>query len=170
MTQIVTHDSRGAIGRAKFFIEKAKTCTLDSRVDFEAYLEASIIFARAAIHRVQFNYGKNPSFKVWWDSLLNDPSVEFFRNECDLILKEGPTKLGQKIIMPKIPPLLSIGGQQVKKQDPDLTNEETITSTEPSSAADLYYYENPSVPATNTVEKHLDVLEKHITKFINTTS
>ena len=70
--------------------------------------------------------------------------------------------------MPKIPSLLSVGGQQVEDEELDLINDETITPAETLSAADLYYYDDPSVPATDTVEKHLYALEQHITKYIQT--
>jgi len=97
MTQRVSPHSRHAIERAKFFLAKAKECPADNRVDFEAYLEASIIFGRSAIHRVKSAYKREAEFKDWWDSLFDDPSVKFFKDERDFILKEGSAKLGQKL-------------------------------------------------------------------------
>ena len=49
----LTRESREALSRARFFLEKAKGCASDDRGDFEAYLEAAIVFARAAVHRLQ---------------------------------------------------------------------------------------------------------------------
>jgi len=161
MSQIVTANSRQALERAKLFLGKARECPIESRVDFEAFLEASIIFARAAIQRVKSSYENKTGFKEWWDSLLGDPSVNFFRIERNWILKEGPPKIGQRIIMStiKIEPKI---GEQTPISD-EATNKHFY-------ASDLYYYEDPSIPATETVERHLIVLEKHITEFIETLS
>jgi len=167
MTQIVTHDSRSAIQRARLFLSKAKTCSAEERIDFEAYLEASIIFARAAIHRVKTQYEKENGFNKWWDSLLKDSSVEFFRNERDFILKEGPPHVGQIIKMPPPLSLLSVGGQQVEDEEQGSINDDTISADETLSVAELYYYDDPSEPATDTVEKHLNVIEQHISNFIS---
>jgi len=154
--------------RAKYFLAKAKECPADSRVDFEAYLEASIIFARSAIHRVKARYEKEAGFKNWWDSLEDDPSVKFFRNERNWILKKGSAKLGQKLIMPFIKSRLSVGGQPVEDDEPDVVDVQTITSEKPSYASELYYYgDDPSTPATQTVEDHLNKLEGHINAFLN---
>jgi hypothetical protein len=57
-------------------------------------------------------------------------AVAFFRAERDWILKEGPPKVGQ-----------IIGGT-------------------PTRAAQMYYYERPEIPATNTIGRHLDEFEK----------
>lgn len=161
MSQIVTANSRQALERAKLFLRKAIECPIESRVDFEAFLEASIIFARAAIHRIQSSYEGKTGFKEWWDSLLGDPSVNFFRIERNWILKDGPPKIGQRIIMPTINIEQKIGGLT------PITDESTNKHI---YASDLYYYEDPSIPATKTVEHHLTVLEKHITEFIETLS
>jgi hypothetical protein len=136
-------DSRWALGRAKFFLEKAKECPADARVDFEAFLEASIVFARAAMHRFQARYRKHQNWKVWWDSLLDNPSVTFFREERDWILKEASPKVGQKIFMPSIGP----GGAD-------------LPAPRPSRASEFYYFESPDVEATATVETHLIALER----------
>jgi hypothetical protein len=136
-------DSRSALSRARFFLEKAKECPADARVDFEAFLEASIVFARAAMHRLQARYRKHPNWKVWWDSLLDNPSVTFLREERDWILKEAPPEVGQKIFMPSIGP----GG-------------EDVPATRPSRASDFYYFETPDDEATTTVETHLIALQK----------
>jgi len=168
MTQIVTHDSRSAIERAKLFLSKAKACSTKERVDFEAYLEASIIFGRAALHRFQSKYEKEAGFEQWWNSLLNDPSIKFFREERNFILKEGPPQIGQIIRMPKIPSLLNVGGHQFQDNEPDLIKDETTAPAETLSATDSYYYDDPSTPATKTVEDHLNTLESHINSFLNT--
>ena len=168
MAQLVTKDSRSAIERARFFLYKAKDCTADNRVDFEAYLEASIIFARSAMPRVKKRYGKEAEFKNWWDPLLNDPSINFFRVERNFILKEAPAKFNQIITAPLMPAGGIVGGQQVKDDEPDVIDIETITSEEPVFASELYYIDDPSIPATQTVENHLNKVEAHINSFLET--
>src|SRR5262245_56415867 len=101
---LLTHDSRSALSRSSLFLAKAEAVTADERVDFEAFLEASIIFGRAAIHRFKSAHDKHPAWKGWWDSLLNEPAVVFFRDERNWILKQGPPRIGQKLTMPSIGP------------------------------------------------------------------
>ena len=136
-------DSRSALSRARFFLDKAKECPADARVHFEAFLEASIVFARAAMHRIQTRYRKHQNWKVWWDSLLDNPSVTFLREERDWILKEASPEISQKIFMPSIGP----GGAD-------------IPAPGPSRASEFYYFETADVEATATVETHLTELEK----------
>lgn len=123
---------RHAISRACFFLNLAKRCPVEKRDEFEAYLEASIIFGRAALHRLQSEHKRQSNWKPWWDGLRFNPAVIFFRNERNWILKEGPPKVGQ---------IIGGGGSPVPM------------------AAELYYYENPQTPATDTVEKHLNTVE-----------
>jgi hypothetical protein len=136
--QSVTHESRAALARARFFLGKAQACTASERLDFEAFLEAAIVFARTAIHRFQKHYRQNSGFSAWWDSLLNDAAVDFFRTERDWILKEAPPKIGQVIFM--------------ASGDPD------ATAYVPGTAGEFYFFE-PHVPATVTVDRHLQSLE-----------
>ncbi len=121
---------RHAISRAWFFLDLAKQCPIENRNACEAFIEASIIFARAAIHRLKSQYEKKSNWKSWWEELQSNPAVRFFRNERNLILKGAPPRLGQ-----------IIGGQPT------------------NLAADLYYYENPQTPATDTIERHLHTIE-----------
>ena len=121
---------RHAISRAWFFLDLAKQCPIEKRNAFEAYLEASIIFARAAIHRLQSEHKQKSNWKPWWDELRSNPAIRFFQEERNLILKGAPPKLGQ-----------IIGGPPT------------------AMAADLYYYENPQIQATDTVERHLHTIE-----------
>jgi hypothetical protein len=123
---------RHAISRARFFLNLAKRCSVDKRDEFEAYLEASIIFGRAALHRLDSKYKHQSNWKPWWRELRSKSAVEFFRNERNWILKEGPPKVGQ---------IIRVGGPPV------------------TMAAELYYYENPQTPATDTVDKHLSAVE-----------
>jgi len=126
---------RHAISRAWFFLDKAKECSGDLRRDFEAYLEACIIFARAAIHREKTQFEGHQGWQPWWDGLSTNPSVEFFRTERDRILKEAPPKIGQ---------IIRLGGPPAAK------------------AAELYYFETPDISAVETVERHLIKLQEII--------
>jgi hypothetical protein len=113
-------------------------------VDFEAFLEASIVFARAAVHRLKTKYESHAAWKTVWDSWAHESAVQFLREERDWILKEAPPKLGQKVFA------ASIGGSE--------------PTAMPNSAADFYYYDDPQIPATATVEGHLATLESLLTK------
>ena len=137
----LTQDSRSAISRARFFLERASASSADDRVEFEAFLEAAIVFARAAVHRFNSRYGKHPDWKEWWDGLSKNPAMNFFRMERDLILKEAPPQIGQKVFAPFIGP----GGSQDEWYVPAIADE-------------FYYFEDPGTPATFTVAKHLDAL------------
>ncbi len=139
----VTHDSRSAISRANFFLGLAEAAPPESRVEFEAYLEAAIVFARAAVHRFQSKHKKHPQWKSWWNALLKDASVNFFRAERDWILKEGAPKIGQKVFGAFIGP-----------------GEESSEGYVPARATEFYYFEDPDIPATETVRRHLDALAK----------
>ncbi len=122
---------RHAISRARFFLDLARGCSIEERDAFEAYLGASIIFARTALHRLHTENEHKSGWRPWWDGLLSDPAVNFFRTERDCILKKGPPKVGQIIgAGPKAP--------------------------------NLYYYENPRTPATDTIEKHLNAIEARL--------
>lgn len=144
MTINLTHESRHALSRAQFFVEKAKECPGDARIDFEAYIEAAIVFARAAMHRLQTEYKRHPDWKNWWASLCEIPAVEFFRVERDWILKEAPTKISQKVFLASTDSI-----------QPMYT---------PAYAREFYYFEDPDTPATDTVEKHLMALKKYLTE------
>jgi len=107
---------------------------------FEAYLEAAIIYSRVAIHRLRREALQramgDPRLKAevdaWWDSLLEEPAIDFFRIERDFIAKVGPPKVGQ---------IIRLGGPAPEKME------------------ELYYYENPEIPATETIERHLRSVE-----------
>lgn len=124
--------SRHAISRAWFFLRLAEQCGFEQRENFEAYLEAAIVFARAALHRLQARYQKHLNWKSWWNNLSSDAAVKFFRDERNWVLKEGPSKIGQ---------IMHLGES-------------------PETAADRYYYEAPNIRATVTVERHLASIEK----------
>jgi hypothetical protein len=53
---VVTHESPYVLSCARFFAEKAKQCSGNERVDFEAFIEAAIAFARAAVLRLKSQY------------------------------------------------------------------------------------------------------------------
>jgi hypothetical protein len=115
---------------------------LDAREQFEAFLEAAIIFSRVAIHRLHEDALRkaksDPSLKAevdaWWDSLRKDPAIEFIRKERDFIAKTGPPKWHQN-----------------------------VTFGETHMMEELYYLETPDIPATETIERHLRSVEKIVT-------
>jgi hypothetical protein len=121
-------DPRHAISRARFFLQKAKACNTYACADCEAYLEASIVFARAALHRIQRDFEGQPGWATWWASLRGDPSVEFLRYHRDWILKEAPFKVGQVVRM---------GVRETR-------------------AIDSYYFEDFNTPATDAIARHLE--------------
>jgi hypothetical protein len=141
---------RDAITRAWFFLAQARR--LPYRADFgeyeafEAYLEAAIIYSRVAIHRLRreaLQRAKgDPRLKAdvdaWWDSLREEPAINFFRIERDFIAKVGPPKVGQNI---------RAGGPAPEKME------------------ELYFYDNdnPDIPATETIERHLRSVERIVT-------
>lgn len=136
---MVTHESRSALERAQFFLGKAMDCRADERVDFEAYLEASIVFARSALHRFKKRFVSHPEFRNWWDSQLGDSAVMFMRVQRDWILKDASLKIGQR-------GYAASGSCQAP-------------SWQPAMAGDFYYFEGPSIPATETVIRHLAALK-----------
>lgn len=141
----VTHESRSAEARARLFLNKASECSAENRVEFEAFIEASIVFGRAALHRFQKRHGNHPRWKPWWDGLLKNPSVGFFRTERDRLLKEAPPMIGQK----------AFAGVSVERGGVS-----TPPGNHPTKASEFYYFEGPEVPATVTVERHLAELER----------
>ncbi len=99
MTETAEPDSRSALGRARFFMVKAQTAPAAEREAYEAYLDAAIVFARAALNRTHKQFHNRPWFKAVWDSLLNDDAVNFFRLHRNGRLREAPTRVGQKIVL-----------------------------------------------------------------------
>ncbi len=135
----VTHESRSAEARSQLFLEMASECSADRRVDFEAFLEAAIIFGRAALHRFQTRHKSHPEWPQWWDGLRENPSIEFFRTERDWLLKEASPKIGQRAF---------VGGAG-----------RSPASYEPTKAGEFYFFE-PEAPATTTVDRHLTELRR----------
>lgn len=120
---------RHAISRAAFFLTLAEGCGINDRERFEVFLEASIVFGRTAIHRLKTQFEKHPEWKKWFDDLRGNAAVEFFRGHRDFILKEGPPRVDR-----------------------------IITGNPIRGAAELYYFEDAAVPATDTVHRHLETL------------
>jgi hypothetical protein len=127
---------RHAISRAYFFLERAEECDASAREAFESYLEAAIIFGRTAIHRLKTKYENHPRWEAWFSSLLTDPAITFLRLHRDFILKEGPPMIGQ---------IIKMGG-----------------TTPGTRASELYYFEDVSTPATETVRQHLAIVASHV--------
>ena len=123
---MTTAHERTAIARAEFFLALAEQCRPEERTEFEAFLEAVIVFARAALHRLKNEFETHPSWKAWFAQLKGNPAVEFFREHRDFVLKEAPPKVGQIISFNPV-----------------------------ATAAQLYYFENPSITAVATVREHL---------------
>lgn len=139
-TMQLTHESRNALERSRLFLRLAANCAVDQRVEFEAFIEAAIVFARAELHRLQARHKGHAEWKTWWDSLLGNPAVEFFRAERDWLLKEAPPKIGQRGFA------ASVGSSRPRY--------------EPSKASDFYFFESPDAPAIDTVSHHLNELER----------
>jgi hypothetical protein len=93
---------------------------MEHRDRCEAFMEAAIIFCRAAIHRVKTEYEGQPGWKNWWNRRRDDPDLAFIRKRHDWIVQEAPESFGQ-VIRP---------GQPMQ------------------FAADCYYYERANVRAT----------------------
>jgi hypothetical protein len=127
-----THFQRDAVSRALQFIELARKCSMSERGEHEMFLEAVIVFGRTTLHRVHSKFEHAPGWTSWWDGLRGDPSVEFLRRERDFLLKEAPTKVGQ----------VSRVGRT------------------PSLAQHAYYFDNPEIPATETVWNHLERMQQ----------
>ncbi|GEM_PF-3539568 len=162
MTQTLKYDSRHAIARARFFLQKAKGCRIDSREDFEAYIESTIVFAQTALLRLEKKYKKTAIYKTWWKSVQNKRSVKFFRKHRNLIIHEAPPKVGQILKMPLHKVNVTIGGEPEGN-----TPTSNVSQEEISHASDLYYFDDPSISAIDTVEEHLNKLEAHINYFLN---
>ncbi len=124
---------RHAISRSRFFLGLARDCPGERRDEFEAYLEAAIVFARAALHRLQTQYSTHTEWSPWWEALLRDASVTFIRDERNWILKNAAPKISQ---------IIRLGGPL------------------PPRAADLYYYEDQRTPADITIARHVDRIEE----------
>lgn len=140
---------RDAITRARFFLKLARSypyrSELAEREPFEASLEAAILFSRVAVHRLHREALRkakgNSSLKTevdeWWNSLVEDPAIQFFRIERDFIAKVGPPKVGQ---------IIRLGGPVPKMME------------------ELYYYETSDMPAAETIERHLNSVENIVVK------
>ncbi len=135
------HQHRIPLLRAHFFLQKSKECPATARFEFEAYLEAAIVFARSAMHRIQTQYGSHPEWADWWKSLETDPAVTFFREQRNCILKERQADFGEKLFL----------ASTENPQEPYV----------PTQASEFYFFESPSIPATDTVERHLQTLKQH---------
>ena len=108
---------------------------MEHRDRCEAFMEAAIIFCRAALHRVRTQYKRRPGWDEWWNGLLNDPDLAFIRRRRDWIVKEAPETFSQ-VVQP---------GQPF------------------SFAADCYYYERYDIRATTTLRRCVDATEGHTT-------
>ena len=118
--------------RARLFVDLADKCGPKEQELCEAFMEAAIVFARTAVHRLKTECEKSKGWKSWFDDLREEPAVQFFRIQRDFILKEGPPRVGQ---------VVRIGGSVDR-------------------AAEHYYYDDPSTPATTTIRRHLEALER----------
>jgi hypothetical protein len=87
-------------------------------------------------------YEGQPRWEAWWDSLRGDAAIEFFRGERDWILKKASGRLSQKIFV------ASIGSAE--------------PSNPPKCAGEFYYFDDPQVLATETIEKHLNDLSDRL--------
>lgn len=119
---------RHAISRAEFFLRLASDCPASKRDEFEAFLEAAIIFGRTAIHRLKHEFEHHSAWTPWFAALKGNPAIEFFKEHRDFTLKEASPKVGQRI-----------GFQPV------------------STATELYFFQ-PNETAITTVRNHLNTI------------
>lgn len=133
-------ESRSAISRARLFLQLAEKCTIHERGHFEAFVEAAIVFSRAAVHRFKNENEAHPKWDIWWDCIAGNAAIKFFRAERNWILKEASSRIGQRGFAASVS---SSGPTQ-----------------SPTKATEMYFYETPSVSATATVERHLAALEQ----------
>lgn len=136
----VTAESRTALFRSRLFLKLAQECDPHHRIEYEAFVEAAIVFARAALHRLQAKHRLHPSWRIWWSSLLQNASVAFFREQRDWLLKEAPPKIGQKA-------MVGVSGG-------------TRNGITVSRADEFYFFESPAISATSTLARHLNEVER----------
>jgi len=141
--------NRHPISRARFFLQRAEECAVDERDAFEAYLDAAIVFGGSAIQWTQRKHEdkSNPEWKKWWGSLLKDQSIKFFKDYRDDVVHERPLRVHQIIKAGFIP----------APGDPDPVNSDPVRQ-----ATELYYFESPGIPATETVRRHLEKTTEHV--------
>ena len=124
--------NRDSVSRSRMFVEMARQCDLAHRDEHEAFLDAAIVFARSALHRLQSAYKRKPTWSAWWSSLASDPSVQFLRYHRNFALQGAPAQVGQ---------VVHAGGGE-------------------SFAFDHYYFEHYTVPAVDTLTRHIDRIEE----------
>ncbi|HUE72967.1 MAG TPA: hypothetical protein VMP01_18930 [Pirellulaceae bacterium] len=122
-----TFESRRAVSRAEYFLTCADRCDMSQRNEHEANLEAAMLFGRAELHRLDHQFKGRAGWKPWWDALRTDESVQFLREQRDFILKEASPKVGQEIFVGHSPP----------------------------GVAHWYFYEDTSIPAAETIRRHI---------------
>jgi len=85
---------RTAIARANIMLSLAEECSIKEREQYEALVEAAIIFARAGLHR----WKKDASYSCEkWRNIENNNSVKFLKNYRDMVLKESEVPFTQII-------------------------------------------------------------------------
>jgi hypothetical protein len=125
---------RDAVSRARQFLSLAERCSVHDRDQYEMFLEAAIVFARAALLRLKHQCDTSGrGWSEWWNSLTGDEAVEFLRRERDFILKQSSARVNQVIRV----------GQA-------------------SAPADRHYYfgDDPDVSATSTIARYLSRIEE----------
>ena len=127
---------RHPLQRARFFLQKAEQCDASQLDAFEAYLDAAIVFGRSAMQWLQPKYKGNSEWKKWFNSLKNDPSIKFFKDYRDVLLHKHTPKYHQ---------IINMGG-----------------SAQGTRATELYYFEDPGTPATETVRGHLENIAERV--------
>src|SRR5687768_3349954 len=124
--------NRDSVSRARLFIEMARQCSAEDRDQHEAFLDAAIVFARSSLQRLRSAYRKRSGWKPWWDALAADASVVFLKHQRNFMLHEGPAPVGQVVY--------AGGGHPL--------------------ALDHYYFEHHTVPAVDTLTRHMDRIEE----------
>lgn len=89
----MTLEARQTLEKARFFLQKAQSTSLDHRRDYIAFLEAAIIFGRSVTFHIQKELSKKAGFSSWyedWQARLSDsPESRFLLEQRNYALKEG---------------------------------------------------------------------------------
>ena len=85
------------LGRANYFLERAKACVRVDRAAFEHFLEAAIIYGRSITFHLQKEFAGAQGFDEWYGrkkaAMEGDPLFRFLKEKRNYVLKEGPVSI-----------------------------------------------------------------------------